>query len=99
MIRHIVSWKLGAVDDAGKAAAFDEIATALNALPAVIPEIQAFQVARNVAFPETNWDVVLVADYNSLDDLAAYQVHPDHVKAAAVVRSHVAERAAVDFEL
>jgi hypothetical protein len=99
MIRHIVSWKLSAVDDAGKAAAFSEISGALNVLPASIPQIQALQVARNIAFPETNWDVVLVADYNSVEDLQAYQVHPDHVAASAIVRSHVAERASVDFEV
>jgi hypothetical protein len=99
MIRHVVSWKLSARDDAGKSAAFAEIAEALGALPALIPEIQALRVAQNQAYFDTNWDVVLVADYNTLDDLAAYQVHPEHVRAAAVVRSHTSDRAAVDFEL
>ena len=99
MIRHIVTWKLSATDDAGKAAAFTEIAEALGALPALIPEIQTLRVNHNQAFFDSNWDVVLVADYNTFDDLAAYQVHPEHVKAAAVVRSHVAERSSIDFEL
>jgi hypothetical protein len=99
MIRHVVSWKLSARDDAGKSAAFVEIAEALGALPALIPEIQTLRVAHNQAYLDTNWDVVLIADYNTFDDLEAYQVHPEHVKAAAVVRSHVTDRAAVDFEL
>lgn len=99
MIRHVVSWKLSAVDDAGKAHAFQEIADALTPLAGSIPQVQSLRVARNSAFPDTNWDVILIADYNSVDDLHAYQVHPDHVAAAAIVRSHVAERASVDFEL
>jgi hypothetical protein len=99
MIRHVVSWKLNAVDDAGRAAAFEEISAVLNPLPASIPQIQSLRVARNIAFPESNWDVVLIADYDTVEDLQAYQVHPDHVAASAVVRSHVAQRASVDFEL
>ncbi|MET0990418.1 MAG: Dabb family protein [Glaciihabitans sp.] len=99
MIRHVVSWKLNAVDDAGKSVAFQEIADALNPLADSIAEVQTLRVARNSAFPETNWDVILIADYNSVEDLEAYQVHPDHVAAAAIVRSHVAERASIDFEL
>jgi hypothetical protein len=99
MIRHVVSWKLNAVDDAGKAAAFDAISGALNPLAARIPQIQTLRVARNMAFAESNWDVVLIADYNSVEDLEAYQVHPDHVAAGVIVRSHVAQRASVDFEL
>jgi predicted metal-dependent HD superfamily phosphohydrolase len=99
MIRHIVSWKLSAQDAEGKSAAFTEIAEALGALPALIPEIQTLRVAHNQAYLETNWDVVLVADYNTFDDLEAYRVHPEHVKTAAIVRSHTTDRAAVDFEL
>jgi len=99
MIRHIVSWKLSAPDDAGKSAAFAEIAEALGALPALIPEIQTLRVAHNQAYFDTNWDVVLIADYNTFDDLQAYQVHPEHVKAAGIVRSHTSAKAAVDFEL
>lgn len=99
MIRHIVSWKLSASDAAAKAAAFTEIATALGALPALIPEIHTLRVAHNQVESESNWDVVLIADYDSFDDLAAYQVHPEHVKAAGVVRSHTSAKATVDFEL
>jgi len=99
MIRHIVSWKLHSTDAEGKAAGFDSIRTALEALPELIPEIRALQVGRNIAYPESNWDVVLVADYDSLEALEAYQVHPDHQAAAAIIRPLVAERANVDFEL
>jgi len=99
MIRHIVSWKLISEDAEGKAAGFDTIRTALEALPELIPEIRALQVGRNIAYPDSNWDVVLVADYDSLDALEAYQVHPDHQAAVAIIRPLVAQRSNVDFEL
>jgi len=99
MIRHVVSWKLITEDAEGKAAGFDTISTALEALPALIPEIRSLQVGRNIAYPDGNWDVVLIADYDSLEALEAYQVHPDHQAAAAIIRPLVAERANVDFEL
>jgi hypothetical protein len=99
MIRHIVQWKLRAEDAEDKAAAVAEIATALEGLVPVIDELISLEVHPNVAYEDVNWDVVLVADYASVDDLTAYQVHPAHVAAAAIVRSHVTERASIDFEI
>ena len=99
MIRHIVTWKLRAEDAEAKAAAIAEIATALEGLVPVIDELISLEVHPNVAYEDVNWDVVLVADYASVDDLAAYQVHPAHVAAAAIVRGHVTERASIDFEI
>ncbi|MCU1508932.1 MAG: Dabb family protein [Glaciihabitans sp.] len=99
MIQHIVTWKLAATDDADRTAAFDAIAGALVPLADVIPGIVSLRVDRNSTGPDTNWHVALTAVYASAEDLEAYQVHPAHVAAAAIVRANVAERAAIDFEL
>ena len=99
MIRHIVLWKLKADDAAGKAEAVAAIAGALEPLVGVIDGLESLTISANVAFLDTNWDVALVADYPTVADLEAYQVHPEHVKAAAVVREHTAQRATVDFEV
>jgi len=40
---------------------------------------------------------VLIADYDSLAALEAYQVHPDHVAATQIIRPLVASRSNVDF--
>ena len=98
MIRHIVMWKLKAESADARAAAIAEIAAALEPLVEVIDGLNSLRVSANVAFPDTNWDAALVADYDSLEALEAYQVHPEHVKAAAVPRAHAAQRATVDFE-
>ena len=99
MIRHIVSWKLKAETEDAKAVAAEEISSALTGLVGRIPEIVSLTVARNIAYPEKNFDVVLIADFETLDGLDAYQVHPEHIKAAGVVGAHVSARAAVDFEV
>ena len=97
MIRHVVSWKLKATDDAGRAAGFATISSTLLALPDSIPEIKSISVNQNVIDVGVNFDVVLIADYDSAEDLQAYQVHPDHVAAAAIIRQLVEARANVDF--
>lgn len=99
MIRHIVMWKLKAEDAEGKAASVAVIKAELEGLVPLIDELISLEVSPNAAYFETNWDVVLVADYDSVADLEAYQVHPEHVRAAAIVREHTSQRAVVDFEV
>jgi hypothetical protein len=99
MIRHIVSMTFAVEDAAGKSRVFDEIAAALGALLAVIPEIRSLQFGRDLDATEGNWDAVLVADYANAADLAAYQVHPEHVIVKAMIGARTAQRVTVDFEL
>lgn len=99
MIRHVVSWKLATEDAAERAEQAAEVARRLNALMGIVPELRAVSAGANVAHPEVNWDVTLVADVDSLDALKAYQVHPAHKEAGAYIRSVVASRVAVDFEI
>lgn len=99
MIRHVVSWKLSEADAAGRAAGYATISGALLPLQQTIPQIKSMTIGLNVVDVGVNFDVVLIADYDSVEDLAAYQVHPDHVAAASIIRPLVAARANVDFEL
>lgn len=98
-IRHIVMWTLAAEDAGTKAAHAAEIAERLTALVGVVEEIQTLTVSTNVAYPEQNSDVVLVADYADLDALDRYQKHPAHQEAASFVRGVVSSRASIDFSL
>jgi hypothetical protein len=96
-IRHIVMWKLAAEDAETREAHSAEIAERLGSLVGVIEDIQTLTVSSNLAYPEQNSDVVLVADYADLDALDRYQKHPAHVEAAAFVRSVVTSRASIDY--
>ncbi|MGO3191529.1 MAG: Dabb family protein [Microbacterium sp.] len=53
----------------------------------------------NVLYPEANWDVTLIADVESVEALEQYQVHPAHEEVAGYIRTVVASRVAVDFEV
>ncbi len=99
MIRHVVSWKLAATDEAVRAEQAAAIASGLQSLPASIPEILSLEVGTNVLNPGANFDLVLIADYEDADALARYQVHPEHKKVASYIQSVVAERSSVDFEV
>ena len=99
MIRHVVSWKLAAEDTATKAEQSAQIASALQTLPPIIPEIQSLTVASNSVDVEGNWDVVLIADYADEAALRTYIEHPEHQKVAGFIRGLVAQRSNVDFQL
>ncbi|KQZ23148.1 Dabb family protein [Microbacterium sp. Root553] len=99
MIRHIVSWKLAVEDADLRAEQAADVARRLNALDGVVPQLRAISAGANVAYPDTNWDVTLVADFDSIAALEEYQVHPAHEEVVAYVRSVVAARAAVDIEI
>jgi hypothetical protein len=99
MIRHVVSWKLAATDDAQRELDAAAIIEGLESLPALIPEIIDFRVGRNVAPYDDNWDLTLIADYESLDALEVYQVHPEHVRVVGIVKPRVGARSNVDFEV
>lgn len=96
-IRHIVLWKLAADDADTRALHAEQIEERLLALRAEIPEILHLEVGRNVAYPHTNWDIVLVSEFADVEALERYQVHPVHQEAGVFIRSLVAERAGIDF--
>ncbi|KQQ65264.1 Dabb family protein [Microbacterium sp. Leaf320] len=99
MIRHVVTWKLAAEDAGERAEQAAEVARRLNALDGVVPQLRSISAGANAAYPDANWDVTLVADFDSIAALEEYQVHPAHEEVVAYVRSVVASRAAVDFEV
>jgi hypothetical protein len=98
-IRHVVTWKLASEDAAERAAQAAEVARRLNALDGVVPELLSVSAGANALHPDVNWDVTLVADVADAAALAAYQVHPAHEEAAGYIKSVVAGRVAVDFEV
>lgn len=96
MVKHIVSFKLS-----GTPAERLEYATkfkeALEALPAKIPVLESIEVGLN-SNPAEDWDVVLTAIVPTMEDVAVYARHPDHVAAAAIIAPVKESRACVDYE-
>lgn len=98
-IRHVVAWKLAAEDAATRADQAAEVARRLNALDGVVPQLCSIWAGANDVYPDTNWDVTLVAEFESVEALEQYQVHPAHEEVAGYIRSVVSGRVAVDVEV
>ncbi|HET8896242.1 MAG TPA: Dabb family protein, partial [Protaetiibacter sp.] len=74
-----------------RAADAEGVRQRLEALRGVVPA-ERIEVGIDLGATEGNWHVVLVSDFATADDLAAYQTHPQHVQAAAFIRSVAADR-------
>ncbi len=90
MIRHIVMWKFR--DDP------TEFLTRLAALEGVIPCIRAMQVRRS-AVADSAYDAVLIADFDSLEDVQRYKEDPRHVAVSALCKAIRTDRRAIDVML
>lgn len=101
MIRHIVMFQFKSEAD-GRSREENVLMTKamLEALPEKIDWIRYSAVQINAAGADaTNYDLVLISDFDSLEDLARYQTHPDHVAVGAFMRPLRLSRACVDFEM
>ena len=97
MFRHVVMfrWNEGTSDDDVAA-----MAAALSELPSQIPELRSYHHGPDAGVNDGNWDYVVVADCDSVDDYLVYRDHPAHQRAIteriAPIRK---ERAAVQYEV
>lgn len=99
MVKHIVLFKLK--DEApaeARLAAMNAFKAAIEALPARIPFIRSIEVGLNINPAET-WSIALYSEFDSLDDVRRYAVHPDHVAAGKLLAEVRESRACVDYEL
>jgi hypothetical protein len=55
-------------------------------------------VINSAEAPESNYTIALICDFESIDDLNAYQVHPAHKKFGAFIAEIKTERACIDYE-
>jgi hypothetical protein len=72
----------------------------LDALPSKIDLIRASSVTINSSnADQSNYDLCLISDFDSFEDLEAYIIHPDHKAVGAFMRPVRLDRACVDFEI
>ncbi|MEJ6488744.1 Dabb family protein [Leucobacter sp. USCH14] len=99
MIRHIVTFQFAATDPEGRAAAANRLRAALEPLANSIPGVQSLEVGIDDGGISGHWDAALVSVHDSAEALAAYQSHPEHLAALAVIAELTARKSVVDFEL
>lgn len=99
MIRHIVVFHVAGDTDAERAANVELLQSTLRPLATSIPGIRELRVEADTTGIASHGDAVLVSEHDSWDDLAAYQVHPDHQAALGVVNRIATGKAVADYEL
>ena len=101
MVRHICMFEF--LDEAGGRTREENVAITkamLEALPEKIEQIKASTVELNSKDADSsNWDLVLISDFDSFEDLEIYKVHPDHVAVGTFMRPVRRARACVDYEI
>ena len=97
MLKHVVAWKVADAPSPEGQKTIASIVAGLESLVGVVPSIRALSVGPSVVTGPNHWDLGLVVDFDDEAGLKAYQVHPEHQKVAAHIRSVVSEQAAVDF--
>lgn len=99
MVKHIVLFKLKEnLSQEEKQSIMNAFKTAIEALPATIGYIRKIHVGLNVNTNE-KWDICLDSEFDSLEDVMKYSIHPAHVKAASLIKEAKQDRACVDYEL
>ena len=93
MIKHIVTWNFrdGTADEA------KNLLDGPNSLVGQIEVLRSVETGLNIN-PNADQSAVLLATFDSLEDLEKYKNDPRHLAVAAICKSIRTERHAVDFE-
>ncbi|MCQ2538341.1 MAG: Dabb family protein [Lachnospiraceae bacterium] len=96
MIRHICMFKLQEENKAANLAKAQELA---DELLKPIPQIKRYEVVVNSEkAPDSNYELSLIFDYDSMEALKEYSVHPNHIKFGDFIKSVRESRACIDYE-
>lgn len=100
MVKHIVLFKLAEeAEGNNKSRNAEIIKERLEALKAIIPYLRKIKVNINSAdAPAGNYDILLDTEFDNMDDMKAYAVHPDHLKVVEFIGKVRTDRAAIDYE-
>lgn len=99
MINHVVLFKLKKYDSENqKQDVIGSIEDALLSLKDKIAELKYIEVGVNYELAAKSYDICLISHFESIEDLDAYRIHPEHLLVAELIGKHAIERAAVDFE-
>jgi uncharacterized Rmd1/YagE family protein len=96
MIKHIVAWNF---PESEKSEIMQQMKTLLESLPALIPEIEFYEVGINTLDSEFAMDMILISGFQDQAALDTYSKHPEHQQVVKALGATGAERVVVDFEV
>ena len=94
MIKHIVMWKF----KQGKESEMRRFLDALENLRGQIDVIRSLETGVNI-LGKDNCDAVLIATFDSVEDLEKYKNDPRHIAASSLCREIREARYSVDFNV
>ncbi len=99
MIRHVVLWKFKEeAEGKSKAENMQIVRDALLALLPIIPEIKLMEVDFDFAHTDMSYDMMLTTEFESVEAMQVYAVHPEHKKVQAYVAAVNESRIVLDCE-
>ena len=100
MIRHVVMWKFKeSAEGKTKEQNMEWVKESLYALLPIIPEIKRMEIGFDVNHTDASMDLMLLTEFESLDTLRTYAVHPEHLKVSTYVCRVVESRVVLDCEI
>lgn len=86
MIRHTIMWRFtDNFDGMNKEEIMDKITELFVFLKNTIPEIKFMSVELDVIKSERSFDMIYITEFESLEELEIYRVHPEHLKVAEFI--------------
>ena len=99
MIKHIVMFKFKATEEMSE---YDNALEAKKRFEDVIKNVKELKkgelVINSADAPESNYTIALICDFDDIEGLNAYQVHPAHVEFAKFIGTVKTDRACIDYE-
>ncbi|MFC7680887.1 Dabb family protein [Paenibacillus sp. GCM10028914] len=95
MIKHIVFFKL-------KEPTTDNIERTVQVLRDMegkIPQLRSLEVGSDIVRSERSYDLALISEVETLEDLQAYQVHPVHQEVIRYINTVKDVSISVDYEI
>ena len=100
MIRHVVMWRFKTeAEGRTKLENMEELKRQLLALIPLIPEIKKMEIGFDVTHSDASADFMLTTEFESVDDLKIYAIHPEHLKVSGFVKNVVESRIVLDCEI
>ena len=99
MIKHIVMFKLKEAEGRTEYENAIEAQKRFENVIANVKELKKGEVVINSdKAPASNYTISLLCDFDNIDDLNAYQVHPAHVEFGKFIGTVKTDRACIDYE-
>lgn len=99
MIRHIIMFKFTDVlNDSDRLSKAEKMKSSFGSMKSLISVVKSYDVKINMKKTDFSYDVVILSEYDSWEDLDTYINHTEHQKAIAMCKDIKKEKAVIDYE-